>query len=67
MALRPDVEPSPARMHGDLLRDTPSSPISQVFLFLHFCPNGSCSQDTPHVPFLVLFILSGMPLLPQTL
>ena len=67
MALWPDVEPSSARMHGDLLRDTPSSPIAQFFLFLHFRPNGSCSQDTPHVPLLVLFIFFGMPLLPQTL
>lgn len=57
--------PAQQDFHGDLLKDSPSSPISQFFLFLHFCPNGRCSQDTPHVPLFLLFLLSGMPLLPQ--
>lgn len=52
---------SPAQQDfcGDSSKNAPSNPISRFILFLHFCSNGRCSQDTPHVPLLVLSLLSG--------
>ena len=51
---------SPAQQDfcGDSSKNALSNPISWFILFLHFCSNGRCSQDTPYVPLLVLSLHS---------
>lgn len=51
---------SPAQQDcRDSSKNPLSSLISRLILFMHFCPNGGCSQDTPRVPLLVVSLFFG--------